>query len=114
MNICGGCLANVPLWLFAYVAKSLWSERTPALELEMLSMLIVALGGIIAGYMVVRRVESNHLRIGLKTGVSAFVVNLVFSSIVLEGTSILYGIWILLLFCCTAVAGSYLRKITTG
>jgi hypothetical protein len=112
--LAGGFLANAPFLFFVYIAKSLWSQDTPPIGLETLSMLVVAVGGISAGYLVVRRVERDHLSVGLKTGLSSFLVNLTFSSIVLQGTSVQYGLWILLLFCSTGVLGSYLRRITTG
>lgn len=109
--LAGGFLANAPLLLFVYVAKSLWSQDVPSIGLETPSMLVVAVGGISAGYLVVRRVERDHLSVGLKTGLSAFLVNFAFSSIVFEGTSIVYGASILVLYCCTAVLGSFLRKL---
>jgi len=111
--LAGGFLANAPLLFFTYVAKSLWSEGPPAIGLEIPSMVAVALGGIAAGYLVVRRVKRDHFRTGLKVGVSSFIVNFALSSIVLGGASILYGVWILFLFCCAAVIGSYLTKITS-
>lgn len=111
--LAGGFLANAPLLLFTYIAKSLWSEGPPAMGLEIPSTVAVALGGIASGYLVVRRVKRDHFRTGLKVGVSSFIVNFTLSSFVLGGASILYGVWILFLFCCTAVVGSYLSKITS-
>ncbi len=110
--LAGGFLANAPLLLFTYIAKSLWSEGPPAMGLEIPSTVAVALGGIAAGYLVVRRVKRDHFRTGLKVGVSSFIVNFALSSLVFGGASILYGVWILFLFCCAAVIGSHLTKIT--
>lgn len=111
--LAGGFLANAPLLLFTYIAKSLWSEGPPAMGLEIPSTVAVALGGIAAGYLVVRRVKRDHFRTGLKVGVSSFIVNFALSSFVFGGASILYGVWILFLFSCAALVGSYLTKITS-
>lgn len=108
--LAGGFLANAPILFFTYVAKSLWSEEMPSLGLEIASVAAVVLGGFMAGYLVVRRVNRDQLRIGLKTGLSAFLVNFTFSSIIFEGTTILYGLWILTVFCIASVAGALVRR----
>jgi len=110
--LAGGFIANAPFLFFVYIIKSLWSQNVPPMGLEALSMLVVAAGGMSAGYLVVRRADGDHLSVGLKTGLSSFLVNITFSSIVFQGTSVQYGLWILLLFCSTGVIGSYLRRIT--
>jgi len=108
--LAGGFLANAPLLFFTYIVKSLWSQGDPAPSLEILLTAALAAGGVAAGYLVVRRTERGHLQTGLKTGLSAFIVNFAFSSLLIEGTSVMYGLWILLLFCSTGVSGAYLRR----
>jgi len=111
--LAGGFLANAPILFFTYAVKALLPEGVPSLELEVASVLAVAIGGVIAGYLVVRRGDRNRIRTGLKTGLSAFLVNFTFSSILFEGTTILYGLWILSIFCFSSVAGASLRRIST-
>jgi len=111
--LAGGFLANAPVLFFTYAVKALLPEEAPFPELEIASVCVVALGGIVAGYLVVRRADSDHIRTGLKTGLSAFLVNSAFSSIILTGTTLQYILLILILFCLTAILGAYLRKITT-
>jgi len=111
--LAGGFLGNAPILFFTYALKCLLPDERPSLVLEIASALIVALGGIISGYLVIRRVDRDHLHIGLRTGLSAFFVNFALSSILFEGTTILYGLFILLIFCFASVMGAYLRRITT-
>ncbi len=112
--LAGGFLANAPILFFTYAVKALLPEEVLPLELEIVSIFAVALGGIVAGYLVVRRGNGDYLRTGLKTALSAFLVNFAFSSIILTGTTLQYALWILALFCLTAILGAYLRKFTTG
>ena len=110
--LAGGALGNSPLLLFTYIAKLLWPDETPSIGLEIPAMLTVLLGGIAAGYLVMRRIDRDYLPTGFKVGISAFIVNLALSSIIFQGASIAYSLWILLLFSCSSVLGSYLRRIT--
>jgi hypothetical protein len=112
--LAGGFLANAPVLFFIYIVKSLHVEEVLPEGLELASAVAVAIGGMAAGYLVVRVEDRNHLHVGLKTGVAAFLVNFTLSSILIEGTTILYGLWILLLFCFASVIGTSLRRITTG
>jgi len=111
--LAGGFLANAPILFFTYAVKTLLPEEAPLPEMEIASIFIVVLGGIVAGYLVARRGDSDHIRTGLKTGLSAFLVNSAFSSIILTGTTLQYMLMILTLFCLTAILGACLRKITT-
>ncbi len=108
--LAGGFLANSLVLFFVYGAKHLPPEYIASAWLELLSSLIVVAGGGGAGYLVARKTQRNFLLVGLKTGVSAFLVNFAFSSIVFEGTSMQYGLWILLLFCSGSSLGAQLRK----
>jgi len=110
--LAGGFLANAPLLFFTYAVKALLPEEVPFPELEVASILAVSLGGMAAGYLVVRRADRDHMRTGLKTGLSAFLVNLAFSSIILTGTPLQYTLLVLTLFCLTAMLGALLRRVT--
>ncbi len=110
--LAGGFLANAPLLFFTYAVKAFLPEEVPFPELEVASILAVSLGGMVAGYLVVRRADRDHMRTGLKTGLSAFLVNLAFSSIILTGTPLQYTLLVLTLFCLTAMLGALLRRIT--
>ena len=112
--LAGGFLANAPILFFTYAVKALLPEVVLPLGLEIVSVLVLALGGIVAGYLVVRRGNGDHLRTGLKTGLSAFIVNLAFSSIILTGMTLQYILSVLTLFCLTAMLGAFLRKIAMG
>jgi hypothetical protein len=110
--LAGGALGNSPLLLFTYIAKLLWPDEAPSIGLEIPAMLAVLLGGVSAGYLVMRRTDQDYLQTGFKVGVSTFIVNLALSSIIFQSASIAYSLWILLLFSCSSVMGSYLRTIT--
>jgi len=108
--LAGGALGNSPLLLFTYIAKLLWPDEPPSVGLEIPAMLTVLLGGIAAGYLVMRRTDGDHFSIGFKVGVSAFIINLALSSIIFQSASISYSLWVFLLFSCSSVMGSYLRR----
>lgn len=110
--LAGGFLGNAPIFFFTYAVKCLFPDGEPTPALELVSTLTVVFGGIVSGYLVVRRIDCDHLRIGLKTGLSSFLVNLTFSSVIFEGTTIVYGLYILLLFCVGGVTGAWLRWAT--
>jgi len=108
--LAGGFLANSLVLFFVYAAKHLPPEYIAPAVLELFSSLIVVVGGGGAGYLVARKAQRNFLLVGLKTGVSGFLVNFAFSSIVFEGTSMQYGLWTLLLFCSGSSLGAQLRR----
>ncbi len=108
--LAGGFLANAPLLFFVYAVKSLPLEYVWSVGLELGSMLAIALGGISASYLVVRRADHDHSWVGLRTGLVAFVVNFAITSIVFGGTTILYGLWVLMVFCVSSVTGGSLRR----
>jgi len=110
--LAGGALGNSPLLLFTYVTKLLWPDDPPSVGLEIPAILTVLLGGIAAGYLVLRRTDRDHFSAGFKVGVSAFIINLALSSIIFQSASISYSLWIFLLFSCSSVMGSYLRRIS--
>jgi len=112
--LAGGFLANAPILFFMYIVKSLPAEDISLTSLEFASIFAVALGGVCAGYLVVRRVDRDHMRAGLKTGLAAFLVNFAFSSILFEGTTILYGLWVLIVFCVASAVGAFFRRFVAG
>ncbi|MFH0848885.1 MAG: hypothetical protein V1857_05235 [archaeon] len=107
--LAAGFLANSPLLFFTYAIKTIWPDSVPW-SLEVLSSLVVVLGGAMASYLIARKTGTNSFQIGLKTAVSASLVNFVFSSIVVGEVSPLYGLWILVLFCSAGMLGLYLRR----
>jgi len=111
--LAGGFLANAPILFLTYAVKVFLPEEVLPPELEVASILTVALGGMTAGYLVVKKGDRDHIRTGLKTGLSAFLVNFAFSSITHAETNLQYALLVLTLFCLTAMLGAFLRKITT-
>ena len=66
----GAALANSLVWLTLGITTL--SETNPQ-NLAVLSPLLYAAGATISGYLVSRKATQNHLKIGLKTGLAAFV-----------------------------------------
>lgn len=107
----GAALANSLVWLTLGIATL--SETNPQ-NLAMLSPLLYAIGATISGFLVSRKATQNHLKIGLKTGLGAFVFHVyVFVGIfeLFLGKNILSLIDHLLIFAVLiggAVLGSFL------
>jgi uncharacterized protein YneF (UPF0154 family) len=107
----GAALANSLVWLTLGITTL--SETNPQ-NLTVLSPLLYAVGAAISGYLVSRKATQNHLKIGLKTGLGAFVFHVyVFIGLfeLFLGTRVLSLIDHLLIFALLitgAVLGSFL------
>ena len=66
----GAALANSLVWLTLGITTL--TETNPQ-NLAILSPLLYATGATISGYLVSRKATQNHLKVGLKTGLAAFV-----------------------------------------
>jgi uncharacterized protein YneF (UPF0154 family) len=66
----GAALANSLVWLTLGITTL--SETNPQ-NLALLSPLLYVVGATISGYLVSRKATQNHLKVGLKTGLGAFV-----------------------------------------
>jgi len=68
-------LANIPFWIYTGVIGLLGLEGDLYL---LLMLLMVLLGGVIAGMFLMARVKSAPLPTGLKAGILALIVNVLF------------------------------------
>jgi uncharacterized membrane protein (GlpM family) len=66
----GAALANSLVWLTLGITTL---SETNSQNLAILSPLLYVTGATISGYLVSRKATQNHLKIGLKTGLAAFV-----------------------------------------
>jgi hypothetical protein len=66
----GAALSNSLAWLTLGITT--FSEVSPQ-TFAWLSPLLYALGAIVAGYLVSRKASQNHLKVGFKAGLAAFV-----------------------------------------
>ncbi len=66
----GAALANSLVWLTLGIATL--SETNPQ-NLTLLSLLLYVAGAIISGYLISRKATKDQLKVGLKTGLGAFV-----------------------------------------
>ena len=109
----GAALANSLVWLT--LAITTLSATNPQ-DLALLSPLLYATGATISGYLVSRKATQNHLKVGLKTGLGAFVFHVyVFVGLfeLFLETRVLSLIDHLLIFAVLiagAVLGSFLRR----
>ena len=107
----GAALANSLVWLTLGIMTL--SETNPQ-NLAILSPLLYAVGATISGYLVSRKATQDQLKVGLKTGLAAFVFHVyVFVGLfeLFLGTRVLSLIDHLLIFAVLiagAVLGSFL------
>jgi hypothetical protein len=85
------------VWLWDYIA-SIFFPGQAALNLTILSSFIFLEASFIGAYGLTRKKLQNQVKIGLKVGISAFVVNLIFRTIVFEINEALWGLVIYLVF----------------
>ena len=108
--LAGGCLANVPLWTLTFVFSYLEVEKIPQTLLDFVFLITTALSGILSGYILARKVNFNYEKVGFKTGISAFLVNFAFSSLVLASTS--GAAWTFLALCTGGTVGGFLAHMS--
>ena len=107
----GAALANSLVWLTLGIITL--SETNPQ-NLAMLSPLLYAIGATMSGYLVSRKATQDKLKVGLKTGLGAFVFHVyVFVGLfeLFLGTRVLSLVDHLLIFAVLiagAVLGSFL------
>jgi len=100
------------IWLWDYIS-SLFFPGEAALNLTILSAFIILEAGFIGAFGLTRKMEQNQVNIGLKVGVAAFLVNLVFRMIVFEIAQALWGVVIYLIFLPIGgvLGGLFAKKI---
>ncbi len=111
--IAGATLANSLAWLTLAVTTV---SGIDSLTLGWISPFLYALGAVIAGYLVSRKATQNQLKVGLKSGLGAFIFHVyVFVGIfeLLWGARVLAlddHLLIFAVFLIGALFGSFLRK----
>ena len=116
--VAGAVLANSLAWLTLGVTP--FFETNPLTLVQLLFLTYVA-GVIVAGYLVARKTFQNHTKVGLKTGLGAFVFHIyVFMGVIelITGERILHlfdHLLILAVFITGGLAGAFLcKRLSTG
>jgi len=116
--VAGAVLANSLAWLTLGVTP--FFETNPLTLMQLLILTYVA-GVIVAGYLVARKAFQNHIKVGLKTGLGAFVFHIYAIMGVIElitGERILHlvdHLLILAIFISGGLAGAFLcKRLSTG
>jgi putative membrane protein (TIGR04086 family) len=100
------------IWLWDYLSSLFFPGQT-ALNLTLLSSFIYLEASFIGAYGLARKRLQNQVNIGLRVGIAAFLVNLVFRLIVFEIAEALWGLIIYLIFLIIggALGGLFAKKI---
>lgn len=102
------------IWVWDYIASIFFPGQT-ALNLTLLSAFIYLEASFIGAYGLTRKRPQNQVNIGLRTGIAAFLVNLVFRLIVFDIGEALWGLIIYLIFLIIggALGGLFAKKINS-
>ena len=100
------------IWLWDYLSSLFFPGQT-ALNLTLLSSFIYLEASFIGAYGLARKRLQNQVNIGLRVGIAAFLVNIVFRMIVFEIAEALWGLIIYLIFLIIggALGGLFAKKI---
>ncbi|MDP2901418.1 MAG: hypothetical protein Q8O47_10695 [Candidatus Bathyarchaeota archaeon] len=101
------------IWLWDYISSIFFPGQT-ALNLTLLSSFIYLEASFIGAYGLTRKKLQNQVNIGLRAGIAAFLVNLVFRMIVFDITEALWGLIIYLVFLIIggALGGLFAKRFT--
>jgi hypothetical protein len=99
------------IWLWDYLSSLFFPGQT-ALNLTLLSSFIYLEASFIGAYGLARKRLQNQVNIGLRVGIAAFLVNIVFRMIVFEIAEALWGLIIYLIFLIIggALGGLFAKK----
>lgn len=102
------------IWLWDYLSSLFFPGQT-ALNLTLLSSFIYLEASFIGAYGLARKRLQNQVNIGLRVGIAAFLVNLVFRMIVFEIAEALWGLIIYLIFLIIggALGGLFTKKLNS-
>jgi len=101
-----GALANVPLWIYILVLTfdtNRYTQSDPTLFFTTIPIVVMVGGGLVASYLLYRRVKKDPLRVGLLVGVTATVINFVFG---LATSSPSMGLALVLIAACSFIPSS--------
>jgi len=101
------------IWLWDYLSSLFFPGQT-ALNLTLLSSFIYLEASFIGAYGLARKRLQNQVNIGLRVGIAAFLVNLVFRLIVFDLIEALWGVIIYLIFLIIggALGGLFAKRVT--
>jgi uncharacterized protein YneF (UPF0154 family) len=101
------------VWIWDYIS-SIFFPGQAAINLTILSASIYLEAGFIGAFGLTRKRLQNQVNIGLRAGISAFLLNLVFRTILFEINEALYGLIIYLIFLIVGgvLGGFFAKKIT--
>jgi len=102
------------IWVWDYIASIFFPGQT-ALNLTLLSAFIYLEASFIGAYGLTRKRSQNQVNIGLRVGIAAFLVNLVFRLIVFDIGEALWGLIIYLIFLIIggALGGLFAKKLNS-
>ena len=102
------------IWVWDYIASIFFPGQT-ALNLTLLSAFIYLEASFIGAYGLTRKRSQNQVNIGLRVGIAAFLVNLVFRLIVFDIGEALWGLIIYLIFLIIggALGGLFTKKLNS-
>jgi FtsH-binding integral membrane protein len=75
--VAGSLVANSPAWLLSLMIPYLRAEKGEIFTALILFFTVMA-GGVLSGYMVARRVQSEYVKTGLSTGFFSYALYAVF------------------------------------
>jgi hypothetical protein len=102
------------IWVWDYISSLFFPGQT-SFNLTILSAFIILEAGFIGAYGLSRRMKQNQVIIGLKVGVAAFLVNIVFRMIAFDISQALWGLILYLFFFPIGgiLGGLFAKKIAT-
>jgi len=99
-------------WIWDFVASIYFAGQT-ALNLTIISSIVYLEAGFLGAFLLTRRLPKDHVAIGLRAGLYAFLVNLAFRMILFELMEALWGIIIYLVsFTIGGMLGGILARRT--
>jgi hypothetical protein len=103
------------VWIWDFVA-SIYFAGQMALNLTIISSLVYLEAGLIGAFLLTRKILKNHLNIGLRIGLYAFLVNLAFRMILFELWEALWGVVIYFISFTIGgmLGGIFAKKIQVG
>ena len=100
------------VWLWDYISSLFFPAQT-SLNLTLLTSFVCLEASFIGAYGLTRKRSQNQVNIGLRVGIAAFLVNLVFRLIVFDIAEALWGLMIYFIFLIIGgiLGGLFAKKI---
>ncbi len=89
----GSMLANAPGWATIALMSYLYEIALIGEELIQIALLFsYGIGGIIGAYLVANKAYRDRFRVGIEVGLAAFIINMIFTAIVLTSIPTLHSL----------------------